>query len=575
MVISYVESDVKILSQGLSKFARDMKEALGLNLFNYLSISSIAFDYIKKNAFVGENIYEYTGELRDFIRQAAYGGRCMTRGNCAYRLIGRFIDDIDACSLYPSAMSIMKIPKGAPKKFESLTYENRSSGIFDENDKRYIEDNIKNERINGAILRIRILDIGRTLRFPLICAKDKNGVTQYENYVGNEMIIDDVYFMDMLKWQQIKYELLEMIYWDEGYSTKINECIKNVYNKRAEAKRNGETIEQVYKLIMNSSYGKCIERPHDSKISVVEGRNYINHLSKHYTNMSSVEQVMTFKDQCEKEKIMEELERLEQTVINPESDHHVIQLQQQLQQIEDRSQYLFHEYVQYDNFFVPVMVGVRVLSMSKYLMNQVMVPAEIHNVVIYYQDTDSMHVEAGQIQQLEEAWKRENDVKHAPSLLGNGLCQFHSDFDKVNGKESVSIGSIFLAKKMYVDCLSARDEIADVDAETVMMTRMKGVPKVSLLTKKLPSGKSGENLILEIYNGLFEGQSYNFNLVTDRTRIQFTKNLEVKSLYSFIRTVNSPKCPRIDYLGETDENGNERENVWEMKDKINEIEEII
>lgn len=569
MIISYVQSDVKILSQGLSKFSKDLQEALGLNLFNYLSISSVAFDYIKKNAFDGENIYEYTGELRDFIRQAAYGGRCMTRGNCAYRLIGRFIDDIDACSLYPSAMSIMKIPKGVPKKFESLTYENRRNNIFDENDKQYIEKCIKNEKINGAILRIKITDIGRTLKFPLVCKKDYSGVIQYENYVGGEMIIDDVYFMDLLKWQQISYELLEMIYWDEGYSTKINDCIKTIYNKRAEAKIRGETIEQVYKLIMNSSYGKCIEKPHDTKIIVVQGKYFTKHLSTHYVNVTSYDQVMTFRDHWEKERILESMDN-----IDSESSEYNI-LQKSLETIENRSQYLFHENVQYDDFYVPVMVGVRVLSMSKYLMNQVMVPAEIHNVVIYYQDTDSMHVEASQIKLLEEAWEKENDVKHAQRLLGNGLCQFHSDFDKVNGKDAVSIGSIFLAKKMYMDCLSARDEIEDVDAETVMMTRMKGVPKISLLTKRLPSGKTGNDLVLEIYNGLFDGYSYNFDLVAEKTRIQFMKNLEVKTIYSFIRTANSPKCPRIDYLGEFDDDGNERENSWEMKEKVDIKKEII
>ena len=540
MVTCYVESDVRILSQGMTTFSDDIKRALGLNLCCYLSISSLAFDYLKKNAFEGENIYEYTGELRDFIRRAVYGGRCMTRGNKAYKLPGRIIDDVDACSLYPSAMSIMKIPKGTPKKFESLKYENRANNIFDEDDKRWVETNISNETINGAILRIKIKHIGRVLHFPLICEKNKQGVTEYENFVGGEMVVDDVYFMDMLKWQQIEYDLLEMIYWDEGFSTKINDCIKHIYEERKRAKLNNETIEQVYKLIMNSSYGKCIEKPHKTKVVVVKGENFKSHLTQHYVNTLSINEISTFHDADRKEEI--------KTLLTSEcSDDMKDALELELQQLENNSQYLFNEYVQYDDFFVPSMVGVRILSMSKKLMNQVMVPAEIHGIAIYYQDTDSMHVESHQLNDLELAWRIENNKSESDKLFGNNLCQFHSDFDKIDGKDSVSIGSIFLAKKMYIDCLKPKDEIDNADSPVVMMTRMKGIPKLSLLSKKLESGAEGNDLLWEIYDGLFQGQSFNFELVCNRTKIQFTKNLEVRSLYSFVRTANAPRCQHVEY----------------------------
>ena len=251
LVKNYVESDVRILSQGLTWFRNNMKNALGLDVTNYLSISAVAYDYFKKEAYHGENIYEYTGQVRDFIRQAVYGGRCMTRGNNAFKLNGVRLLDVDACSLYPSAMSIMNIPKGMPKKMENLDRY--------ELERRLVVEG--SEHIDAVIVRIKLKGIGTPLQFPLVCERNKKGIVMYENYVDAEMVVDDIQLMEMIKWQQIDYEILEGIYWNEGVSTKINEKIKDIYERRKAAKAQNppHKIEQIYKMLMNSSYGKCIE----------------------------------------------------------------------------------------------------------------------------------------------------------------------------------------------------------------------------------------------------------------------------------------------------------------------------
>ena len=510
MIRSYINSDVRILQKGMLQFQHDVSKGLNLELTSYLSISSLAYAYMKREAFDGENIYEYTGELRDFIRQAVYGGRCMTRGNNAYKVDNVEIDDIDACSLYPSAMSIMTIPKGAPKKKNDPNREWLESGLI-------------NKSINAAIVRIRITAIGRPLQFPLMCHRNKQGVILYENIIDDEIVVDDIQLMEMVKWQLIEYDLLECIYWNEGESTKIQDAIKRLYDLRAKAKKDGNTIEQVYKLIMNSSYGKCIEMSKPSRCHIVKGENYVNHLFQHYTNIQSINEILPF-------------DKSESSLVVDEHD------------IRRGSKFIFREYQQYDCFFVPTMIGVRILSTSKKLMNEVMVPAELEGILIFYQDTDSMHILHSQKYQLEEAWRKHNNKHEGSSLYGNMLCQFHPDFEKIEGKDSISCGSIFLGKKMYIDKLVCKERSPETDGIVKYMTRLKGIPKKSMLQQEIRGFETSDpKKLWEIYCMLFDGYSIDFELVVDRIKFSFTKHLEVKTINTFLRAANAPKCDRWIY----------------------------
>lgn len=533
MVQNYVESDVRLLSQGMVWFKQNMQTALGLDMTNYLSISAVAFDYFKREAFTGENICEYTGEVRDFIRQAVYGGRCMTRGNNAFKMVNARILDIDACSLYPSAMSVMDIPKGMPKKLENLDrYELE----------RRMSPNAR-DHIDAVIVRIRIKAIGRTLQFPLICERDKKGVVVYDNFVNAELVVDDIQLKEMIKWQQIDYDIIEGIYWNEGVSTKINDKIKEIYERRREAKAQTppNKIEQIYKLIMNSSYGKCIEMTKPYKCHIVKSKDYLNHLFQNYTNIVAIDEIIGFDGEQRRAVI-------EDKILNNIASQNELS---ELSEIEKKTKFIFREYLQYDNFYVPAMVGVRILSYSKKLMNEVMVPAELDNILIFYQDTDSMHVLECQEEQLQLAWRKHNHKGENEQLYGSNMCQFHSDFEKVNGKEAVSHSSIFLGKKMYLDVLTPRYENTN---EFKMMTRMKGISKESLEKYEFTNcpNLSMNEKIWKIYDDLFNGHSLTFELVVDKTKMEFTRNLEVRTITSFKRKVN----PRICTHWEFDENGN-------------------
>ena len=111
------------------------------------------------------------------------------------------------------------------------------------------------------------------------------------------------------------------------------------------------------------------------------------------------------------------------------------------------------------------LLGVMILDMSKRIMNEVMTLAEYEGIKIFYQDTDSMHIEKSKLKELEEAYKQ----KYGRDLIGADMGQFHSDFDELTG-DVYATKSIFLGKKAYIDLLE------NDRGEHSVHYRMKGIP---------------------------------------------------------------------------------------------------
>ena len=100
------------------------------------------------------------------------------------------------------------------------------------------------------------------------------------------------------------------------------------------------------------------------------------------------------------------------------------------------------------DFNTNTLLGVQVLSMSKRIMNEVMTTAEDLDIKIFYQDTDSMHIEKSRLKDLEIEFKK----RYNRELVGKNLGQFHNDFDELN--DSWAYKSIFNGKKCYIDMLT-------------------------------------------------------------------------------------------------------------------------
>ena len=116
--------------------------------------------------------------------------------------------------------------------------------------------------------------------------------------------------------------------------------------------------------------------------------------------------------------------------------------------------------------------GVEILSMSKRIMNEVMTLAEDKQLNIWYQDTDSMHINYEDVEVLAKEFK----YKYNRDLIGNDMGSFHVDFDLEGAeKEIYSIESYFIAKKVYIDILESKDKDNNIINGAHM--RLKAVPK--------------------------------------------------------------------------------------------------
>ena len=183
-----------------------------------------------------------------------------------------------------------------------------------------------------------------------------------------------------------------------------------------------------------------------------------------------------------------------------------------------------------------------VLSMSKRIMNEVMVLADLNNIDIFTQDTDSMHIDRRHVEKLAELYKKQYNKE----LIGKSLGQFSSDFDShilKNSGDIVAIKSIFLGKKSYIDVLYDGNSRGVVDYHI----RMKGIPTNSIHAKCKEMGVNP----YELYEKMFNGEAIEFNLCADennnfKTKIKKYTMFGYKNISEFWRKVKFiPKGERL------------------------------
>jgi hypothetical protein len=197
----------------------------------------------------------------------------------------------------------------------------------------------------------------------------------------------------------------------------------------------------------------------------------------------------------------------------------------------DNGDHLFELNKQKANQFNNVLFGVTVLSMSKRIMNEVMCLAEDMSINIYYQDTDSMHIEHDKVEALGDAFKE----KYGRELIGeNILGRFHCDFDEI--ENAVCDYHISLGKKMYCD------RLINDKGETALHYRLKGIPQQVI---KNHADKHFGGDIISLYEYLYEdGHSINFNLLDGKVCMMYSKTGDVMCRREFMRKV-SATAPKI------------------------------
>jgi hypothetical protein len=166
-------------------------------------------------------------------------------------------------------------------------------------------------------------------------------------------------------------------------------------------------------------------------------------------------------------------------------------------------------------------IGVEILSMSKRLMNEVICLAEDKNIKIYYQDTDSMHIEDNKVKELSNEFKK----LYNRELIGKNLGQFHCDFNFKCDKDilPVAIESLFIAKKTYIDVIehtingvknySHHIRCKGIPSKVITNFDLKVIDKeLSTKKEKIYKNKTYNNVI-DLYVDMYKGELIEFDLL--------------------------------------------------------------
>ena len=539
----YCEIDCVVLRDSYNSFKKQLLEDNDLknvNIDNYLTLPSISYDILMKYECF-EGVKQLSGAVQKYISLSNIGGRVMSNNNnkihirvdkkghtiekhkinCdnilklnGYKKISndeyeknhkkyRAINDFDGVSLYPSAMSqIEGLIKGKSHHIE--------------------KENLNMEFLNSVsyyFITIKINTVGKELEFPHMCLKN-TGINNFSNNIINEkFVVNKTQLEDLIINQQITYDIINGVYFNDGFNKNIVNVMNKLFELRKKHKKDKNKIEETYKLLLNSMYGKMGLKPSTKEYKLfnnVEEKDEF--LNRHFDEVSRVEMI------SDKKSVV---------IMDKRVNKHYNQIH--------NSSYI--------------------LAMSKRIMNNVFKIADDNDIKIFYQDTDSIHLFDDSINIISNEYKK----LYGKDLIGENLSQFHSDF-KLKGCNNVkSKQLIILGKKTYIDELYGTD---DNENEIIgYHMRMKGINESGIYDRiNIFNNKSLESVAerirlselyhsldylkdrnyvitpIDIYKILFEGEGLSFNLLADN-KIKFKLNIcgAVNNMTSFIRNIKFEK----------------------------------
>ncbi len=502
--VKYCELDIRVLRQGFFKFTELFNKINGnIRATEFFSLPSVAnYHFDSLGCFV--KCVDMDGFLGNFFQDHIVGGRTMLAHNKKVKITTREhgfnIVDFDAVSLYPSAMAFFDgFVQGLPKELSS---EQKTMEFLATIDYFFIE--------------VLITKVGRKNRaFPCMSVKKADGTRHWTDHVEGEVLkFDKIGLEDAINFHEIEFTILNGYYFNEGFNTSIKDKIRQCFNERVAAKKadNGP-LSELLKLVMNSSYGKTIQKPAEDDTIVINTKVW-NKERREYDRDS--------------------------TILDKFLDKNYQYLDSPFYEIDNSGTYHVKRVRSIVESKSKPHLGCQILSYSKRIMNQVMFLAEDIGVNIFYQDTDSLHMSENDLSTLTEAYK----AKYGRDLVGSDLGQFHSDFEfscKECEKKAKGVHSeVFIGcgKKCYLDvligkchtegCINQGKKIRDEHI------RLKGVPKDAVIAFCEENNKTPE----QVFNLLFGDDSITFDCgANNKARFEKGKDMVYTSSKRLTRTI--------------------------------------
>jgi len=527
----YCERDVDVLKQGWIKFREWNIEAFDLDIAKYFTIGSLARDILEKNLCF-EECYTLNSISKAYVRKCLIGGRTMTKDNEKIHTADILLA-IDATSLYPSSMRLGKgFAKGKPKFYRHSTTENLQQ-ILDKSD--YYLGKFKiithpKDHLEAEIPKNMYLDQ------PVLSYINEDGVRMFVNQLppGYDKYIwmDSQTLEDGIEFQGYTFEPVHAMVWNDGFNTNIHNTIQTMFDTRVKKKIEENPAQLIFKLIMNSSYGKLSMK--DIRTQSRTFKNYelcLDQLKIEEPGLAlfKLEDIHKYKDHPAYKSLcyVKNLKKLHDDFVGHSFFH--------ITQVETTDFYTHYtlkknSLSESQNANYPHL-ATYVLSYSKHLMNQVVEACRATNVEILMGDTDSLHVAAKNVPQMYEYYKKK--YHHDLTPENEGLGGFTEDYatqatkvplalykpiineellEKVPRRHLESkifngwaIDSYFYEKKAYVEHLITREKqflchpkltdnhekiyIFDADGEKISIINEDGEPDFVYKTCKNQYGK--------------------------------------------------------------------------------------
>lgn len=513
----YCERDVDLLCLGLRCWAaigeqdatkntfKGLPPFKKFDVFNFLSAPAIAQAVTEAEVRKGapkdyqedprsdeglKYTYKYKGLLRKFMLNATTGGRC-TLANEKRVLVDVLakdarvkeiyekvvcrqekpteeelkemfrltIQDFDARSLYPTAMSRSFIPLGPPVLVDYREHPMSHECL--------IGSAIDRSAPTDAMYLITNIRYGVPLAMPSNCWKQEKPEPRcrWTNKVPEDTIqlrkLTDLY--TMIETQKASFFVLGGLEWRHGKATEIQEFMKKTYEFRRLNHSGGfdHPIQEAAKLVMNSFYGKNVTKMRDyQEIFFPKVMWKFDEEKQEFYQVNGADNLMDY--------LKHNWRNIKQVISVGGS--FVVKVKAE------------------DNGCYDVNFGCEVLAGARALICRVSAAIEkITKQPPLYTDTDSLHVYGWQIEAIADWFEKKF---HIP-MIGGELGQFHPDFEPQGFKPGEKfMGSIFfcgVGKKMYID------EIVGDQGSTYFHKRAKGI--------------RAEWLSKEEYIDLFNGQT--------------------------------------------------------------------
>jgi hypothetical protein len=481
--LNYLQKDVEVLRLAMLKYRKLINDITGLDAFEYLTISSIGFNYaLKEGCFDG--LVETRGSLRQFIQQSVKGGRVYVNPEFQNKEVDECIEDFDGVSLYPSSMKRLCNEFGLPMG----RIQQGTERTFD-----YYESK------DWYIVKIILNKINKKQQVPCVSIHNDDGSLEYVNEISKpiELYVDRITLNDYITFHDIEYEIVEGIYWENGFNKKLGEVVTKLHNERNLYKKSNKPKADMIKLIMNSIYGKTGMRISETKTVFKANEKADKYIYNHFGT----------------------IEEIQRTPFNTRIIERVC-----------------------DDSYNMNFVASAILSMSKRIMNEVFSIMNDKKQPVYYTDTDSIHMLQKDVKELGAEYK----LKYNRDLIGKDLGQFHTDFEMSGCKDVYSIKHIPIATKTYLDVLVGKNDNDEIVHGTHI--RIKGITEsginYELQQRMNEHGIDKVQASVNLFKDLAQGKKVKFYLNPTDHNVSFEfKNGQVltRPTQSFQRILNDRK----------------------------------